>query len=119
MKKLLVILAVDDEESILKLLRVNLPLDGFDVITASNEVSALELLEEYQPDLVLLDGSGLDGDGFKALVRIRQRWDVPVIMLNNDYDSASLVRALAMSADDYTTKPIDREELAACVRAKL
>ena len=55
MEKRPLIMAVDDEEPILKLLRVNLSLDGYHVITACNGISALTLLEEQEPDLVILD----------------------------------------------------------------
>ena len=119
MKKHPVILAVDDEETMLKLLRVNLSLDGYDVVTASNGVSALELLEEYRPDLIILDimMSGLDG--FQVLDLIRKRSSIPVIMLTAKYEMTSVQRALFAGADDYVVKPFSILVLTARIRAKL
>ena len=81
MKKRPVILAVDDEEPILKLLHVNLSLEGYDIVTASNGTSALALMKEHGPDLVILDIMMPGLDGFQVLDLIRQRSNVPVIML--------------------------------------
>ena len=119
MEKHPVILAVDDEEALLKLLRVNLSLDGFDVITASNGVSALELLEEYQPQLVILDIMMPGLNGFQVLESIRQRSDIPVIMLTARGEVTTLKDALVLGADDYVTKPFSVLELTARIRAKI
>ncbi len=113
------ILAVDDEETILKLLRVNLSVDGYHVITASNGISALELLEEYKPELVILDIIMPGLDGFQVLDLIRQRSGVPVIMLTAKDDVTCLQRTLTAGADDYVTKPFSIFELSARVRTKL
>ena len=112
-------MAVDDEETILKLLRVNLSLDGFDVITASNGISALELLEERQPQLVLWDIMMPGLDGFHVLDLIRQRSDIPVIMCTVRCDVNTLRDTLVLGADDYVTKPFSLLELEARIRAKL
>jgi len=119
MKKRPLILVVDDEESLLKLLRVNLTVDGYRVITASNGISALTLLEEEKPELVILDIMMPGIDGFQALNLIRQRSSVPVIMLTAKDDVISLERTLVAGADDYVTKPFSILELAARIRAKL
>jgi len=111
--------SVDDEEALLKLLRVNLSLDGFDVVTASNGISALELLEEYQPQLVILDIMMPGLDGFQVLELIRQRCNVPVIMLTARHEVTTLRDTLVAGADDYVTKPFSILELAARIRAKL
>ena len=112
-------MAVDDHEPMLKLLRVNLSLEGCHVITASNGISALELLEEYEPELVILDIMMPGLDGFQVLNLIRQRCNVPVIMLTAKCEETTLRDALVLGADDYITKPFSILELAARVRAKL
>lgn len=119
MEKHPLILAVDDEEPILKLLRVNLSLEGYHIITASNGTSALELLEEHKPDLVILDIMMPDLDGFQVLDLIRQRSNVPVIMLTARCEVTTLRDALVAGADDYVTKPFSILELVARIRAKL
>ena len=119
MEKRPVILVVDDEESMLKLLRVNLPLDGFDVVTASDGVSALELLEECHPQLVILDILMPGLDGFQVLDLIRQRSNVPIIMLTARCSETTLHDALVLGADDFMRKPFSMEVLVARIRAKL
>ena len=119
MEKRPLILAVDDEEPILKLLRVNLSQRGFHVATASNGTLALTLLEEREPDLVILDIMMPDLDGFQVLDRIRQRSNVPVIMLTGRDEVTVLRDALALGADDYVRKPFSIQELLARVRVKL
>lgn len=119
MEKRPLILAVDDQELVLKLLRVNLSLEGYHVVTASNGMSALELLEEYEPELVILDIMMPGLDGFQVLDLIRQRCNVPVIMLTAKREETTLRDALVLGADDYVTKPFSILELAARVRAKL
>ena len=119
MEKRPVILAVDDEETMLKLLRVNLPLDGYGVITASDGVSALELLEKHQPDMVILDIMMPGLNGFQVLDLIRQRSNVPVIMLTARGEVTTVRDTLALGADDYVRKPFSILELTARIRAKL
>jgi len=119
MEKRPLILAVDDDELILKLLRINLALEGYHVATACNGVSALELLEEYEPELVILDIMMPGLDGFQVLDLIRQRCNVPVIMLTAKCEETTLRDALVLGADDYVTKPFSILELAARIRAKL
>lgn len=119
MEKRPLILAVDDQELVLKLLRVSLSLEGYHVVTASNGMSALELLEEYEPELVILDIMMPGLDGFQVLDLIRQRCNVPVIMLTAKREETTLRDALVLGADDYVTKPFSILELAARVRAKL
>jgi len=119
MEKHPLILVVDDEESILKLLRVNLGRDGYELVTASNGESALELLQERRPDLVILDIMMPGLDGFQVLGLIRQRSNVPVIMLTARGERTTLRDALVLGADDYVTKPFSMSVLAARIKAKL
>jgi len=119
MEKRPLILVVDDEEPMRKLLRVNLSVEGYDVITASDGSSALELLEEYKPELVILDIMMPGLDGFQVLDLIRKRSNVPVIMVTARGEVTSLRDALVLGADDYVRKPFSVRELVARVRAKL
>ncbi len=118
MEKRPVILAVDDDEPILKLLRVNLSLEGFDVVTAPNGVAALQLLEEHKPELVILDIMMPGLNGFQVLKLLRQHCNAPVIMLTAKYEMTTLRDALALGADDYVRKPFSMLELSARIRAK-
>lgn len=119
MEERLRIVAIDDDCETLGFLNRILDPEGYQVTIASNGMTALAMLDDCKPHLVILDASSPEFDGFEILHYIRQRWDVPVIMLSNDDDILSLVRALGMGADDYMRKPFGRKELAARVRAKL
>ena len=113
------ILVVDDEEPILKLLSVNLPVAGYDTIVASDGETALSLLEEQRPDLVILDITIPGLDGFQVLELIRERSSVPVIMLTGRDDVYCIKNALHVGADDYVIKPFSIMVLMARIRAKL
>ena len=113
------ILAVDDDEKTLKVVKDGLYGEGFDVITAANGRDALALLEEHKPDLVLLDIMMPDMDGFRVLEIIRERSDIPVTMLTVKADATSIKRAVDIGADNYLTKPFHIDELAARLRAML
>ncbi len=119
MKERLRIVAIDNDSVTLGTLKEALKQQGYQVSTASNSTTALLMLEECKPHLVILDTAGPDLDGFEILRFIRQRWDVPVIMLSKDFDTATLAKALISGADDYLVKPFGKLEHAARVRAKL
>jgi len=113
------IMVVDDEEPLRKLLRVNLTVEGYDVVTAPDGSSALTMLETQEPDLVLLDIMMPGLDGFQTLDLIRQRSDVPVIMLTARCETETVRDTLGLGADDYVTKPFSMQVIAARIRAKL
>jgi len=119
MEKRQLILVVDDEEPILKLLRVNLSKEGYDVATAADGESALALVEKQRPDLVLLDIMMPGLDGLQVLNLIRQRSDIPVIMLTARQEVTMLGDAITLGADDYVRKPFSIPELKARIKAKL
>ena len=119
MKKHTCIMVVDDEQAILRLLSRTLEPEGYGVVVADNGRSALELLEEHEPDLVILDIMMPGLDGFQALDIIRQRSNVPVIMLTARCEVTTLYNALVLGADDYVRKPFRTQELLARIRAKL
>src|SRR5215467_14507046 len=114
------ILIVDDEPPIQRILRRNLTMSGYDVLVADNGEQALEMVQLYEPDLILLDlwlPGDLDGMGVCAQVR---RWSqVPIIVVSARTDEKQKVEALDKGADDYLTKPFNNDELLARVRACL
>ena len=118
-KKSPTILVADDEEPLLKLLKLSFGMEGFDVVTANDGLAAQEAFEGRNPDAAVLD-IGMPGvDGFGVLQFIRQRSDIPVILVTASDEPSYQRRALAAGADGYMTKPFDRIELVDSIRAKL
>ena len=112
------ILVVDDEERMIRFIRMNLEHDGFQVIEASNGKQAIDKLRDT-PDLILLDVMMPDLDGFEVLETIREVTNVPVIMLTAKGEEDDRVRGLELGADDYITKPFSPRELVSRVKAVL
>ena len=119
MKKHPCIMVVDDEPQILKLLDRTLKTEGYDVVVADNGRPALDMLEEHRPDLVILDIMMPGLDGFQVLNLIRQRSNIPVIMLSARREVATRRDTLILGTDDYVGKPFCTGELVARIRAKL
>ncbi len=113
------ILVVDDDRERLGRLNCILELEGYGVAIAVDGSSAVALLEEYGPDLIILDTITPKLDSFQVLNLIRQRSNVPVIMLAARDEVTTLCRALLLGADDYVTKPFYTREFLARIRAKL
>jgi DNA-binding response OmpR family regulator len=113
------ILVVDDEERIVRFIRLNLEHDGFVVFEAFNGKQALQRLRDETPDLVLLDVMMPDMDGFEVLEMIREISTVPVIMLTAKGEENDRVRGLELGADDYVTKPFSPRELTSRIKAVL
>jgi two-component system KDP operon response regulator KdpE len=118
MRKRLV-MVVDDEPAIVRLVRAKLQADGYAVITASRGEEALSILEDERPDLVVLDLMMPGMDGFETLRHIRERTQTPVIMLTARSGDADKLKGLQGGADDYVTKPFNPDELSARVGAVL
>jgi two-component system KDP operon response regulator KdpE len=110
---------VDDEERMVRFIRLNLEHDGFRVTEAYRGAQALDRLRSGLPDLVLLDVMMPDIDGFEVLKMIRDISNVPVIMLTAKGEEDDRVRGLELGADDYITKPFSPRELVSRVRAVL
>ncbi len=119
MKKRTCILAIDDEEEILRLLKKIFEEEGYDFVGATSGDSAFSLLRELQPNLIILDIMMPNLDGFQVLNLIRQKSDVPVIMLTGRSEVTALRDSVEFGADDYVRKPFYPLELVARVRAKL
>ena len=113
------ILVVDDEERMVRFIRLNLEHDGFQVIEAFNGTQAINKVRSNMPDLVLLDVMMPDIDGFEVLRIIREVSSVPVIMLTAKGEEDDRVKGLELGADDYITKPFSPRELVSRVRAVL
>jgi DNA-binding response OmpR family regulator len=113
------ILVVDDEERMVRFIRLNLEHDGFRVTEAFNGSQAINSVRSSLPDLVLLDVMMPDLDGFEVLRIIRETSHVPVIMLTAKGEEDDRVRGLELGADDYITKPFSPRELVSRVRAVL
>ena len=113
------ILVVDDEALLVKGIRFNLMNEGYEVITGSNGLEAVELVDREQPDLVVLDVMMPVMDGLTACAKIRESSDVPIIMLTAKVDDMDKLLGFDHGADDYLTKPFNILELKARIRALL
>jgi len=113
------ILVVDDEPRYVRAIKVNLEASGYEVVTATDGQSAVELAAQVEPDLVLMDVRMPRLTGFEACQRIREFSQVPIIMLTALAEETDKVKGLDLGADDYITKPFGAEELLARVRAVL
>ena len=112
------ILVVDDEERMVRFIRMNLEHDGFQVMEAFNGKQAIDKLRDT-PDLILLDVMMPDIDGFEVLETVREVSNVPVIMLTAKGEENDRVRGLELGADYYITKPFSPRELVGRVKAVL
>jgi len=113
------ILIADDEARMRRFIQMNLELEGYKVVEASNGLDAIDRVREDLPDLVLLDVMMPELDGFEALRLIRETSNVPVIMLTVRDDESDKVKGLELGADDYVTKPFSPRELASRIKAVL
>ena len=113
------ILVVDDEELLVKGIRFNLHNEGYEIITGSNGVEAVELARQNEPDLIILDVMMPEMDGMTACARIREFSNVPIILLTAKTDDMDKLMGFEHGADDYVTKPFNILELKARVRALL
>jgi two-component system KDP operon response regulator KdpE len=113
------ILVVEDDKSSAWLLQDILEPEGFRVLRAADGVEGLRIVQERQPDLVLLDIMMPRMDGWETCRQIREFSDVPIIILTCKVDELDKVRGLELGADDYVTKPHSKLELLARVRAAL
>jgi two-component system KDP operon response regulator KdpE len=113
------VLIVEDDPNIVDLMRSNLAVRGFDTLVSFDGSKALSLLETEQPDMVLLDLSLPEADGFELCRQIREQSNVAIIVVSARGGERDKVTALNMGADDYMTKPFGIEELLARILATL
>jgi two-component system response regulator RegX3 len=113
------LLLVEDDADIVKNLTLLLQQDGFEVTTASGQAAALQALEQQSFDLLLLDISLADGNGYAVCTAAKKAYHTPVIFLTASGDEMSVVAGLDMGADDYIAKPFRPLELLSRIRSVL
>jgi DNA-binding response OmpR family regulator len=113
------VLVVDDESRMRRFIRMNMELEGYQIIEAGNGLVALEQIRQHTPDLVIMDVMMPEMDGFETLKLLREISTVPVILLTVKSDEDDKIRGLSLGADDYVTKPFSPRELVTRVTAVL
>lgn len=113
------ILVVDDEKPIADILQFNLKKEGFEVYCAYDGNEAINMVDEVQPDIILLDIMLPLLDGMEVCREVRKKYDMPIIMLTAKDSEIDKVLGLELGADDYVTKPFSTRELIARVKANL
>lgn len=113
------VLVVDDEPQITRVLRTTLSAQAYDIRVANDGETALEIMKDWNPDLVVTDLAMPHMDGLELCRRIRMTSEVPIIVLSVKGEERTKVQALDAGADDYVTKPVGMNELTARVRANL
>ena len=111
------ILLVEDNETIVMGLKYSLEQENFQVVSAKSVAESKEKIKQEQIDIVLLDVSLPDGNGFDICKEIKEKQDIPVIFLTAQDEETSVVLGLDLGADDYLTKPFNTKELLARIRA--
>ena len=113
------ICVVDDEDLLVKGIRFNLKNEGYEVVTGSNGLEAVDLARNERPDLMVLDVMMPEMDGLTACTKIREFSQVPIILLTAKTDDLDKLMGFDVGADDYLTKPFNILELKARIRALL
>lgn len=113
------ILVIDDDPAIQNLIEIYLKNEGFQVIKAGDGLEALEILAKMDVHLVLLDVMMPRMDGIEACLKIREKKEIPVIMLSAKTEDMDKIHGLSVGADDYITKPFNPLELVARVKSQL
>lgn len=113
------VLVVDDDVRILRLMQHVLELEAYKVLVANNGETALQILDEGTPDLILLDIMMPDIDGYTVCERVREFSMIPIIMVTARGEDEEKVKGLDAGADDYVSKPFSSKELVARVKAVL
>ena len=113
------ILVVDDEKEIRDLIEIYLKNEGYQVVTASNGLEALQLVGEKQIDLIILDVMMPVVNGIDACMKIREQHNIPIIMLSAKVEDIDKILGLSVGADDYLAKPFNPLELIARVKAQV
>ncbi len=113
------ILVVDDERSIVDIIKFNLQKENYTVVTAYDGFQAMDQFKQEEPDLIILDVMMPGMDGYEVCRRIRAVSNVPIILVTARAEEIDTVLGLEMGADEYVTKPFSVRELMARVRAGL
>ena len=113
------ILVADDEKEIREILRLYIEKDGYSVIQAENGRQALELADSTRVDLAIVDVMMPELDGYQLIRALRERWNMPIIVVSAKTENNDKILGLDLGADDYVTKPFDALEVVARIRAQL
>lgn len=113
------ILVVEDDLTLMETLEYNLARQGYEVLTATDGLKALDVARKERPDLIVLDIMLPGLDGFEVCRILRQEMSVPILMLTARADEVDKVVGLEMGGDDYLTKPFSMRELLARIKAQL
>ena len=113
------VLVVDDDREIVKAIGLLLEKEGYRVLKAYDGMEALELVAEHPVRLIIMDVMMPKLDGLSAVMKIRERKNLPIIVLSAKSEDTDKVLGLSMGADDYVSKPFNPQELAARVKSHL
>lgn len=113
------IMICDDEQDIVNALKIYLADPNYNLLEANTGVQALEVMEQEEIHLILMDIMMPEMDGISAMVKIREKSNVPVILLTAKSEDTDKILGLNVGADDYITKPFNPVEVAARVRSQL
>jgi DNA-binding response OmpR family regulator len=113
------ILVVEDDQTLLNVLKYNLVKEGYDVLTAADGVQALDAARSKRPDMIVLDIMLPKLDGFEVCRILRKEMTTPILMLTAKAEETDKVVGLELGADDYMTKPFSMREFLARVKAML
>ncbi len=113
------ILIVDDEKEIRELLRLYIEKDGYTVLQAENGSAAIKLVDSAQIDLAVIDIMMPELDGYQLIKALRERGNLPIIVVSAKIQNHEKILGLDLGADDYVTKPFDPLEVVARIRARL
>ncbi len=119
MEKPINILAVDDETHVTMVIKRVLEQEGYSVTTVNDGYAALAEIVKSVPDLVILDINMPGINGYQVLERIKEKHDIPIIILSAIQEVSSVDKSIGLGADDYVRKPFRPAELIARVKAKL
>lgn len=113
------VLVCDDEKDIVSALKIYLTSDGYNVLEAYNGKEAIDIMENNEVHLILMDIMMPETDGLTALIKIREKYNTPVIFTTAKSEDNDIILGLNLGADDYVTKPFNPVELLARVRSQL
>lgn len=113
------VLVCDDDDAILESLRIYLDNEGYNVLTATNGIEALEKINKNEVHCIVLDIMMPQLDGLKTTLKIRERFNFPIILLSAKSEDTDKITGLGFGADDYVTKPFNPLELVARVKSQI
>lgn len=113
------VLVCDDDDAILESLRIYLDNEGYNVLTATNGIEALGQIEKNEIHCTVLDIMMPQLDGLKTTLKIREKYNFPIILLSAKSEDTDKIGGLSFGADDYVTKPFNPLELVARVKSQI